>query len=82
MCVCFQTKGQAASSGVAEPESDPGTWEVWVHEPCAIWAAGVHLVGPRMVGLQEAVWGAANSVSPDLCPNCYVIVNCCVCAGV
>ncbi|KAF4513838.1 UNVERIFIED_CONTAM: hypothetical protein B566_EDAN016671 [Ephemera danica] len=53
-------KSKASGSG-AQDNPVPGTWEVWVHEPCAVWAAGVHLVGPRMVGLQEAIWGATTS---------------------
>ncbi|XP_033210554.1 uncharacterized protein CG5098 [Belonocnema kinseyi] len=41
-------------------------WEVWLHEQCAVWAAGVYLAGGRVTGLQEAVWDAAKSV----CDNC------------
>ncbi|KAJ9600820.1 hypothetical protein L9F63_001032, partial [Diploptera punctata] len=37
---------------------EDGCYEVWVHEECAVWAAGVHVVGSRIVGLQEAVWSA------------------------
>ncbi|XP_023723308.1 mucin-12 isoform X4 [Cryptotermes secundus] len=37
-------------------------YEVWVHEDCAVWAAGVHVVGSRIVGLQEAVWNAVHTV--------------------
>lgn len=61
----LQSKSQqsAAADATRGELAEPGPWEVWVHEPCAIWAAGVHLVGARMVGLQEAVWGAVNSVS-------------------
>ena len=29
--------------------------EVWFHESCLIWAPGVCLVPPRLVGLDEAV---------------------------
>ncbi|XP_067006189.2 uncharacterized protein CG5098 isoform X2 [Anabrus simplex] len=45
---------------------DEACFEVWVHEECAVWAAGVHLVGSRIVGLQEAVWGAVRV----LCSKC------------
>jgi hypothetical protein len=38
-------------------------YEVWVHEECAVWAAGVHVVGSRIVGLREAVWSAVHTVS-------------------
>ena len=41
---------------------DDGCYEVWVHEECAVWAAGVHVVGSRIVGLQEAVWSAIRTV--------------------
>lgn len=41
-------------------------WEVWLHEQCAIWAAGVYMAGGRVTGLQEAVWDAAKSV----CGSC------------
>lgn len=34
------------------------TYEVWVHEDCVIWSPGVYLVGPKIVGLEGAVWGA------------------------
>ncbi|XP_015609135.1 uncharacterized protein CG5098 isoform X2 [Cephus cinctus] len=37
-------------------------WEVWLHEQCAVWAAGVYMAGGRVTGLQEAVWDAAKSV--------------------
>ena len=35
--------------------------EVWVHEKCAIWAPGIYLAGPHLVGLAEAV--AASTVT-------------------
>ncbi|XP_053981745.1 uncharacterized protein CG5098 isoform X3 [Hylaeus volcanicus] len=41
-------------------------WEVWLHEQCAIWAAGVYMAGGRVTGLQEAVWDAAKSI----CDSC------------
>jgi hypothetical protein len=28
-----------------------------------VWAAGVHVVGSRIVGLREAVWSAVHTVS-------------------
>nr|XP_033321412.1 uncharacterized protein CG5098 isoform X2 [Megalopta genalis] len=41
-------------------------WEVWLHEQCAVWAAGVYMAGGRVTGLQEAVWDAAKSMC-DAC---------------
>ncbi|XP_031842117.1 uncharacterized protein LOC116431186 isoform X2 [Nomia melanderi] len=41
-------------------------WEVWLHEQCAVWAAGVYMAGGRVTGLQEAVWDAAKSI----CDSC------------
>ncbi|XP_020280475.1 uncharacterized protein LOC109853110 isoform X2 [Pseudomyrmex gracilis] len=41
-------------------------WEVWLHEQCAVWAAGVYMAGGRVTGLQEAVWDAAKSI----CNSC------------
>ncbi|XP_066603857.1 uncharacterized protein CG5098 [Prorops nasuta] len=41
-------------------------WEVWLHEQCAVWAAGVYMAGGRVTGLQEAVWDAAKSI----CGSC------------
>jgi hypothetical protein len=50
-----------SSSGGDGKEED--CYEVWVHEECAVWAAGVHVVGSRIVGLREAVWSAVHMVS-------------------
>lgn len=50
-----------SSSGGDGKEED--CYEVWVHEECAVWAAGVHVVGSRIVGLREAVWSAVHTVS-------------------
>lgn len=50
-----------SSSGGDGKEGD--CYEVWVHEECAVWAAGVHVVGSRIVGLREAVWSAVHTVS-------------------
>ena len=50
-----------SSSGADGKDED--CYEVWVHEECAVWAAGVHVVGSRIVGLREAVWSAVHTVS-------------------
>ncbi|GLV32952.1 uncharacterized protein CBL_08986 [Carabus blaptoides fortunei] len=42
--------------GIAEVT--PTSYEVWVHEDCVIWGPGVYLVGPKIMGLEGAVWGA------------------------
>lgn len=44
--------------GIAEVTSN--SYEVWVHEDCVTWAPGVYLVGPKIVGLEGAVWGACS----------------------
>lgn len=44
--------------GIAEVTSS--SYEVWVHEDCVIWGPGVYLVGPKIVGLEGAVWGACS----------------------
>ncbi|XP_014248538.1 uncharacterized protein CG5098 [Cimex lectularius] len=43
-----------------------GEREVWVHEMCAVWAPGVLLVGPHLIGLGDAI--ASASVSK--CTRC------------
>ncbi|RLU19021.1 hypothetical protein DMN91_009379 [Ooceraea biroi] len=48
------------------PGGEEQRWEVWLHEQCAVWAAGVYMAGGRVTGLQEAVWDAAKSV----CDSC------------
>ncbi|XP_071444878.1 retinoic acid-induced protein 1-like isoform X2 [Hetaerina americana] len=61
--------------GVATPESPndhsgdglgSGRLEVWVHEECALWAAGLYQIGSRIVGLNEAVWSSAKM----MCGKC------------
>lgn len=42
------------------------SFEVWVHEDCLVWSPGVYLVGPKIIGLQEAVWTSCNV----LCTRC------------
>lgn len=51
--------------GIAEVTPN-SSYEVWVHEDCVIWGPGVYLVGPKIVGLEGAVWGAC-SVSCKRC---------------
>ncbi|XP_072748401.1 uncharacterized protein [Anoplolepis gracilipes] len=48
------------------PGGEEQRWEVWLHEQCAVWAAGVYMAGGRVTGLQEAVWDAAKSI----CDSC------------
>ncbi|XP_049774320.1 nascent polypeptide-associated complex subunit alpha, muscle-specific form isoform X2 [Schistocerca cancellata] len=58
--------GSVAVAGMTPVGKDDSCYEVWTHEECAVWAAGVHLVGTRIVGLQEAVWGAVRTT----CTKC------------
>lgn len=53
----FSKKSKKSSHGGLEDSA--GEREVWVHEKCAIWAPGVYLAGPHLVGLAEAVSSAA-----------------------
>lgn len=41
-------------------ETGDKTFEIWVHEDCVVWSPGVYLVGPKIVGLEEAVWTSCN----------------------
>lgn len=41
-------------------ETHEQSYEIWVHEDCIVWSPGVYLVGPKIVGLEEAVWTACN----------------------
>lgn len=47
-------------------ETSDNTFEIWVHEDCVVWSPGVYLVGPKIVGLEEAVWTSCNVV----CTRC------------
>lgn len=42
------------------PTAKGDTFEVWAHEDCLVWSAGVYLVGPKIAGLEEAVWTCSN----------------------
>ncbi|KAI4456142.1 retinoic acid induced 1/transcription factor 20 [Holotrichia oblita] len=41
-------------------ETGEKTFEIWVHEDCVVWSPGVYLVGPKIIGLEEAVWTSCN----------------------
>ncbi|XP_012271840.1 uncharacterized protein LOC105695114 isoform X2 [Orussus abietinus] len=56
----------AVFAGMTLLPGEEQRWEVWLHEQCAVWAAGVYMAGGRVTGLQEAVWDAAKSV----CGSC------------
>lgn len=45
--------------------------EVWSHENCLVWASGVHLVGTKMFGLEDAVRVSKNTVSN----HCIMLKN-------
>lgn len=48
---------------LSDDEGESPRYEVWVHEPCAVWSPGVCLVDTRLMGLQEAVWHCQQAVS-------------------
>lgn len=60
-------------------ETKDKLYEVWAHEDCIVWSPSVYLVGPKIVGLEEAVWTSCNVV----CARCrYRGANvCCVKRG-
>ncbi|KAK5641315.1 hypothetical protein RI129_009862 [Pyrocoelia pectoralis] len=41
-------------------ETKDKVYEVWAHENCIVWSPGVYLVGPKIIGLEEAVWTSCN----------------------
>ncbi|RZB73490.1 GPI-anchored adhesin-like protein PGA55 [Asbolus verrucosus] len=49
-------------------DTGSGTFEIWAHEDCIVWSAGIYLVGPKIVGLEEAVWTSCNV----LCEKCHL----------
>lgn len=46
--------------GITETQNK--VYEVWAHESCVVWSPGVYLVGPKIIGLEEAVWTSCNVV--------------------
>lgn len=50
--------------GITETGNE--TFEIWAHEDCIVWSPGIYLVGPKIIGLEEAVWTSCN-VSCKLC---------------
>ncbi|OXU19172.1 hypothetical protein TSAR_013797 [Trichomalopsis sarcophagae] len=52
--------------GMVTLGDDDRQWEVWLHEQCIIWTAGVFITGGRICGLQDAVWDATKSI----CDTC------------
>ncbi|KAL3273013.1 hypothetical protein HHI36_014469 [Cryptolaemus montrouzieri] len=54
--------GESADPYLGIIETPNKTFEVWVHEECLVWSPGVYLVGPKIIGLQEAVWTSCNVV--------------------
>ncbi|XP_034948940.1 uncharacterized protein CG5098 [Chelonus insularis] len=61
-----EANNAAMFSGMTLISGEEQRWEVWLHEQCAVWAAGVYLAGGRVTGLQEAVWDATKSI----CNSC------------
>ncbi|XP_060522444.1 uncharacterized protein CG5098 [Cylas formicarius] len=55
------------------------TYEVWAHEDCLVWSPGIYLVGPKLVGLEEAVWSCCNV--PCLVCNLKGSNICCIKRG-
>lgn len=51
------------------------TYEVWLHEDCAVWAPDVFLVGARVMGLDAAVWNSTR-YNCVICAKTGAIVCC------
>lgn len=32
------------------------TYEIWLHEDCAVWNSNIQIIGSRIIGLESAVW--------------------------
>ncbi|KOC65869.1 Uncharacterized protein WH47_10331 [Habropoda laboriosa] len=62
----IESNTNAMFTGMTLLPGEEQRWEVWLHEQCAVWAAGVYMAGGRVTGLQEAVWDAAKSI----CDSC------------
>ncbi|XP_015172938.1 PREDICTED: uncharacterized protein LOC107064599 isoform X2 [Polistes dominula] len=62
----IESNTNAMYAGMTLIPGEEQRYEVWLHEQCAVWAAGVYMAGGRVTGLQEAVWDAAKSV----CDSC------------
>ncbi|XP_055380103.1 uncharacterized protein CG5098 [Condylostylus longicornis] len=55
------------------------SFEIWCHEDCIIWAAGVYLIGLKVIGLENAVW----SSNLNECSQCMLngAIICCLSRG-
>jgi len=51
------------------------TYEIWVHEDCVIWSPDVYLVGPRITGLDAAVWNSLRYYCA-ICGNTGAMLCC------
>lgn len=52
------------------------SFEVWAHENCIVWASGVHLIGSKLIGLEEAVMQALETVSVTKVLSQFLRVDC------
>jgi hypothetical protein len=35
---------------------DEQSYEIWFHEDCIVWSPGTHIIGTKIIGLEQAVW--------------------------
>ncbi|XP_057666666.1 uncharacterized protein CG5098 isoform X1 [Diorhabda carinulata] len=49
-------------------ETSNKTYEIWAHEDCIVWSNGTYLIGPKIVGLEAAVWTSCNVT----CKSCHL----------
>ncbi|KAF5287522.1 hypothetical protein FQA39_LY04150 [Lamprigera yunnana] len=60
--------------GITETQDE--VYEVWAHENCIVWSPGVYLVGPKIIGLEEAVWTSCNVVCNYWCKQEPACLKC------
>lgn len=56
-------------------KASEGAYEVWAHEDCVVWSPGVHIIGPRVVGLEVAVWSCVRHQC-TICKQYGAIISC------
>lgn len=65
MRINFQLKQSPSTENECvdlSPSDEPKSLEVWAHENCIVWASGVYLIGSKLIGLEEAVMQALQTV--------------------
>ena len=66
-----------AEAATVTPPSEGGRSEIWFHEDCLIWVPCSHMVGGRLVGLEEAV-SQCQDLQCSVCSGRGASVGCTV----